>query len=148
MDGLDPTPGRQVLDHHGRMIRSVVAALAVLVTVLGGAAPATAAAPTIGQWHGQGIGFHISHNPHGTPYLQSAHWHSQTAFHHADIHDGAFETCARHRVNAILARDTCIRGTFTGHHEASGTTGIYQVAHGHRAAQPSETHHWSAALVS
>jgi hypothetical protein len=148
MDAVDPTPGGDDLDDHGHMIRSVVAVLAVLGALLGGAPPASATDATIGQWHGHAIGFHISHNAHGTPYLQSAHWHGQTAFPHADIHGGTFETCARHRINAILARDTCIRGTFTSHHEASGTTAIYQVAHGHRAAHPSETHHWSAALVS
>ena len=33
------------------------------------------------------MGFHIAHNAHNAPYLQSAHWHGQTAYPRADIHD-------------------------------------------------------------
>ncbi|MEP9361474.1 hypothetical protein ABLE68_00820 [Nocardioides sp. CN2-186] len=125
--------------------------IAVLVTLVGGlvaasVAPASATDPALGQWRGEGVGFHVAHTQHGTAYVSSAHWHAQTAFHRADIHDRTFETCARHRISAVLARDTCLVGHFTSQHEAQGTTRIYQVAHGHRASHPSETHHWSATV--
>jgi hypothetical protein len=121
-------------------------ALPVLLALGALAVPATAFATTahVGHFDGASVAFVVHHSAHGTPYVEDARYHAQKGFEKVFASEGPFETCARHRINAVLFRDICIRGTFTSPDAASGTVAIYQGAHGHRAAHPSDTHHWSA----
>ena len=112
---------------------------------MGLAAPAAAADPSVGRWHGDNIGFHIDLTPHGSLHVAAARWHSHQNFEKAYVHAGTFDTCARVRINAVLFKDLCIHAEFTGHHTAAGTLKVYLGAHGHVAAHPSETHPWTAA---
>jgi hypothetical protein len=134
-------------------LRRAIPALPALTAVAAVAAvalPAVAAAatPRIGHYDSGGaVTFVVRHGEHGTAYVDEARYHALSGFERVPVRGGGeFETCARHRINAILFRDTCIRGTFTSEHAASGAVAVYNGAHGHRAAHPYETHHWSAAL--
>jgi hypothetical protein len=125
--------------------RRVMLALIALVALTVPAVSA-AATPHIGHYSGGAVTFVVRHSEHGTPYVDEVGYHALSGFARSFVSGDAFETCARHRINSILFRETCIRGTFSSDQAASGTVAIYQGAHGHRAPHPSETHHWSASL--
>jgi hypothetical protein len=130
------------------ILRQAAKPIAALVVLLAPALPAAAAAetPQAGRYHGDGVNFVVGHTEHGSPVVESAGYHEHSGFERVLIHAGAFETCARVRINSVLFRDYCIHGTFGAPGHASGTVKVFQGAYGHRTEKPFETHAWSAVL--
>jgi hypothetical protein len=124
------------------LVLAAIGAIAALVPTL-----AAAEALSTGPYHGaDGVSFVVGHTEHGSPVIESAGYHAHSGFERVLVHSGSFETCARARINSILFRDYCIHGTFGAPGHASGTVKVFQGAHGHRPANPQETHHWSATI--
>jgi hypothetical protein len=127
------------------LLRAVAFLLAALVLAV--PAVAAAEAPHPGKYAGgDGVSFTVGHTEHGTRVVEGASYHAHGGFERVLISGGAFETCARVRINSILFRDFCIHGTFGAPGHASGTVKVFQGAHGHRPPTPYETHPWTAAL--